>query len=318
MENPFEPNITLTIEEINPFTPTSLGEGGLNSGAKLKKYITTKEFKDKDERVKKHNVNAQRLYRQRNRRDYNEYMKQHWKANKKANNDHYQNWIQNQAVANKNYRLKKLIENPSEKTIANLLRKEFREITPKKVGRRKKGEKTYKEKEEDYITDVENIKRISKVLKSKYEKEYEEFLAENTTTPSGKKRNLSKEPVYVLGEYEYKQYDPTGLQIASKTRPTGVDTNTKLQHNLKELKDYYESVITNIRPETNIPEKWEKGKSRFYPEGLGEASKKGALLLPTNFKAKRDTHKDTVERVMKDFDVKKKTKPQGGDKSEKD
>ena len=73
MENPFEPNITLTIEEINPFTPTSLGEGGFNSGVKLKKFLLNSEYNTSEKLVKKHNLNAQRLYRQRNREVRGEY-----------------------------------------------------------------------------------------------------------------------------------------------------------------------------------------------------------------------------------------------------
>lgn len=304
MQNPFEPNIKLVISELtSPFTPITLGEGGLNSGAKLdldkdagkRKYVTTTEFSTPSARIKRHNLNAQRLYRQRNREDYNEYMLALWQKNRDAKEgtterNRYDDWVKNQKIANKNYRLKKLIQNPPEKTIERELRKEFKENTPKKVGRRKKNEKTYKEKEEDYVNDTANIEKMRNKVIKKYKEEYEEFLQQNAD------RKLSKTPVYVVGEYEYKQYDPTGLQIASKTKPVGVDAPTKLQHNLKELKDYYESVLTDIRPADRIPSEWEKGKSRFYPPIGISTVPAGQKLIPTNFVKKREEHSKVVEK----------------------
>jgi hypothetical protein len=68
MENPFIPNISYTIED--PFKPLEVGTGGFNSGVTLENYIKDPNFNTVDKRKTKHNLNSQRLYRQRNRGEY--------------------------------------------------------------------------------------------------------------------------------------------------------------------------------------------------------------------------------------------------------
>jgi hypothetical protein len=293
MQNPFEPNIKLEVID-NPFTPSTLGEGGFNSGVDLSKYLKDKEFNTIEKRTKKHNLNSQRLFRQRNREKYNKNMFALWEKNRgpaltDANgrkyyegNDSYKTWKNNQAIANKNYRLKKLIQNPPSNAINSLLKKEFK-LIPKKVGRRKKGEASNAEKMKTYIEDEKNRSKAEEELKKKYQKEYDDFLKEHPD------RNLSKTPVYEVGKYEYKQYDPTGLEIGIDAKEVSAPQNKV--YNLGELKNYYESVLTDIAPPPLL-DQHKKGSRHF-----AESSQN------TNYAGKRKSHAKIFEKKSNNYRV---------------
>ena len=279
MENPFEPNITLTIEEINPFTPTSLGEGGFNSGVKLKKFLLNSEYNTSEKRVKKHNLNAQRLYRQRNREKYNKNMLKLYNAKYGADapdTSDKTDRLDRMKVINMNYRLKKKLNNPPPNAIDTALKQEFRKI-PKKVGRKKKGEASREEKMKEFISNQANRDRVRNELIQKYDTEYKDFLAKHPNF------NFSNTPVYKVGEYQYKKYDPTGLEIGIKTKTS--DAGENRAYNLGELKNYYESVLTDI---ANPPllDQHQKG-SRFY----------GTKSQSADYSTKRNTHTGIFKHI---------------------
>lgn len=69
--NPFQPNIQLILTpEEEQFV---LGQGGVNSG--IENINQYNPILKKDERIQRHNLNAQRTYRNRYREDYNENMR---------------------------------------------------------------------------------------------------------------------------------------------------------------------------------------------------------------------------------------------------
>jgi hypothetical protein len=298
MNNPFEPNITFSIieETTNPFEPVEYGEGGFNSGVKLENYIKDPNFASEAQRKKKHNLNSQRLYRQRNRKEYNENMLELWKQNRGTDvddkghfigNKSYETWKSNQAIANKNYRFKKMIEEPSENAIAKYLKKEFNSNVKRKVGRRKKGEKSYEDKRKEYVGDSANIENAKNALRAEYKKDYQKFL------DSHPNHKLSNKPVYTVGEYQYKQYDPKGLELGTKTvRPNQNWTPSEnKQYNLGELQTYYNSVLTDIAPSDSLI-KTHQPQSRYYPN----------LKLP-DYASKRNKHARIFEKEGDDYRV---------------
>lgn len=285
--NPFEP-ISFTLVEIdNPFHPPEFGKGGFNSGVNLDKYeVDIENTAENDyERDRRANENAQRTYRNRNREAYNANMLKLWKANRDANNDSFKNWKANQAIANKNYRLNQLINNPSDRSIENQLRKLWSK-RPKKVGRRKKGSLTLAQEKEQFYDD--NWDDAKKQVIDKYKKDKEDFLKLHPD------RDLKDGGVYPAG-YEHKIYDPEGLAVGREVRgkklPGGgrevITASANKQHNKGELSDYYTAVITNDRPIPERAKTWQVGSRKYDAEA-------NAQQKQTNFDKKRVRHRSAL------------------------
>jgi hypothetical protein len=257
--NPFEPNITFAIEELdNPFEPIEFGEGGLNSGKKLSAY----KFKSAitpEERKRILNTNAQRVYRNRNRDEYNDNMKALWQENKKEDNDNFKTWKANQAIANQNYRLNRLIAEPTESAITKQLRNLYKQIKPAK-GRPKAGTPSKAERKELFFKSEANREKARNLAIEEYKKKKEKFLAENKITPLGNPRKLSDGTPYKgFGE---KKTRPKEAYAKSDYKLLPISkTQENLNKNAKDLETYYNSVITtkpvasNAELETTYPKK---------------------------------------------------------------
>jgi hypothetical protein len=238
--NPFEPNITFAIEESdNPFEPIEFGEGGLNSGKKLTKY---KSILKDAERKRILNTNAQRVYRNRNRDEYNENMKALWGVNKKEDNDSFKTWKANQAIANQNYRLNRLIAEPTESAITTELRTLWKQEKPAK-GRPKAGTPSKAERKDLFFKSEANRQTARNLAIEKYKKKKEKFLEDNKFTDKGNPRKLSDGTPYKgYGEKKtrpkeaYAKSDYNNLQI-------GKDA-IRQATNKSDLETYYNSVIT--------------------------------------------------------------------------
>jgi hypothetical protein len=266
--NPFEPNITLTIEgeEVcNPFEPSDnieFGEGGYNSGKKLKKYkhILESQPDKKGPRDKVLNANAQRVYRNRNRDAYNENMRKLWANNKKEyenlssesakDKSHYGIWKENQAIANKNYRLNQQIANPSESLIQSKL-KDLYKKEPVQKGRPKKGAPSKGERKDQFFNNQSNINKAKDLVIEDYKEKREKFLSEYKTKSNGEPRNLStgtefkgkREKGKRIENFPYKQSDYSQLYI-------GNDSGRQ-NKNKADLQTYYKSVITTKPVDSN-------------------------------------------------------------------
>jgi hypothetical protein len=244
MNNPFAPseNISITFEEY-PFAPIlepTLGEGGFNSGKKLSKYKTV--IQDRDAREKLQNANSQRVYRNRNRKAYNDNQNALWTVNKQENNESYQTWKENQAVANKNYRLNQMINNPTQSSIDAELKKLFKQL-PKQKGRPKKGAPSKAERKSEFLKSEVEIKRARDNVIARYKQLKEEFLKEEATTKNNNIRRLSDGTPYKgFGKKKakrgdnYTKSDYEGLQVAK--------TSEKLLPNKEDLETYYKTVLT--------------------------------------------------------------------------
>jgi hypothetical protein len=259
--NPFDPNITFTIEEeevCNPFEPLDnleFGEGGYNSGKKLKDYkpILQSQPNKKGPRDRVLNANAQRVYRNRNRDAYNANMRKLWNANKKEyeklssasakDTSHYGIWKENQAIANKNYRLNQQIANPSESLIQSKLRDLYKK-EPVQKGRPKKGAPSKEEKKDQFFNNQSNIDKARELVIESYKKKRAEFLEKYKTKSNGEPRNLStgtefkgkREKGKRIANFPYKQSDYSQLYL-------GKDP-LRQNKNKADLETYYKSVIT--------------------------------------------------------------------------
>jgi hypothetical protein len=242
--NPFNPNIIFTISEIeedNPFNPI-LGEGGYNSGKKIKPSHALVPI-GSDERRDLINANSQRTYRNRNREAYNANMLKLWRRNKESQNSSYENWKERQKEANKRYRLKKKLISLEEdkfedkttipKKVKDEVNKEWNLIS--KPERKKL--KMKKWKEDRYKTVYEKLK-LNEIEKIKSE------LKNNTEINKGKfnrEKNLDGLEVNSsIKDGEYAQADYNRLQIGPNP-----DTQNR---NLIDLDNYYKTVITKINP----------------------------------------------------------------------
>ena len=99
--NPFQPNIQLILSpEEEQFV---LGQGGVNSGVDVSKFNPILE---NDDRITRHNLNAQRTYRNRYRDDYNKNMRTLFASKYGKDKDNVEKKIRNarMAVINTNYR----------------------------------------------------------------------------------------------------------------------------------------------------------------------------------------------------------------------
>lgn len=262
--NPFDPNITFTIEEeevCNPFEPLDnleFGEGGYNSGKKLSDY--KKHMLESGARYRVLNANAQRVYRNRNRDAYNANMRKLWNANKKEyekltsasakDTSHYGIWKENQAIANKNYRLNQQIANPSESLIQSKLRDLYKK-EPVQKGRPKKGAPSKEEKKEQFFNNLSNIDKARELVIESYKKKRAEFLEKYKTKSNGEPRNLStgtefkgkREKGKRIENFPYKQSDYSQLYLAKN--------EDRIPQNLSDLKTYYKNVITTKPVDTD-------------------------------------------------------------------
>ena len=233
-ENPFNPNITFTISEIeehNPFKPI-LGEGGYNSGKKIKDSETNLPTYSKA----RENViwaNAQRTYRNRNREAYNANMLNLWKKNKEEKNESYTNWLLNQSKANEKYRLKKKLTKLENVDYNNLktVPTKIKTVVDKKWKSTPKTEK-----------DALSKKKKKSVKQAKAELYKEEFETQRKKEIEQIKSRLGDD-IQIRNKDEpvdYAQVDYTDLAV-------GKDTYRKA-NNLQDLNTYYDTVITKTKP----------------------------------------------------------------------
>ena len=163
---------------INPFVPKSedgktpiyvlkkedlkiLGEGGLGSGKKLKLSEDEKRARRK-EQLK----NAQRVYREGHRADYNKKQNDYYYA-MKEDDAKYSNWKDKMAVVNQNYRAKRKLQTGQKKIVKNIekqLKKEWKEKNKGKKGRPKKGEVKDKKEIDNVWFETEKQKRVQAEL----------------------------------------------------------------------------------------------------------------------------------------------------------
>ena len=277
--NPFTPNKLSPIEEQFVF-----GEGGANSG--VHKIEDQHPIIKGAERIKQHNVNSQRTYRNRYREDYNENMRELYarKYGKDADDsEQKERRLEQMRLINQNYRLKKMVNGVlTRRAIQKNLDDRFREAVrtdprlnkifskgrpPKKgkigeeisealesgmtfpIFKKQERLKFYRDNEQNAIQSLREMARIQL-----------EQVQQAYRTKFGKE--LSKEKVYKKDadgkreNYQYVSPDYEGLQLyndadADKIR-RGANTflpRSKAETNKLLLDNYYTNVLTTIKPE---------------------------------------------------------------------
>jgi hypothetical protein len=277
--NPFTPNKLSPIEEQFVF-----GEGGANSG--VHKIEDQHPIIKGAERIKQHNVNSQRTYRNRYREDYNENMRELYarKYGKNADdNEQKERRLEQMKLINQNYRLKKIASGEvGEGQIKKNLDQRFREAVatdprlnkifskgrPPKKG--KIGEEITKALESGITFPIFKEQVKSKFYKDNRQTAIGSIIA---TAKTGMEivrqayktkfdKELSKGDVYKKTadgkreNYQYVSPDYDGLQLyndadADKIR-RGANTflpRSKPETNKLLLDNYYTNVLTTIKPE---------------------------------------------------------------------
>jgi len=253
-ENPFNPNITFTISEVeehNPFTPI-LGQGGYNSGRKIKSGETPLYPIDPNpQRDRVIWTNAQRTYRNRNRDAYNANMLELWKTNRKKKNDSYENWLLNQSKANEKYRLKKKLEK-----LEGVNYNDLKTVPSKIKTAVDKSWKAMPKSERDKLTKNKKIK-VGDYKPELYKEEFEKTrlaeietikakLGNNTKIQKGKFLQVEKNGRKVNS----KLADPNYVDVDYKGLEVGADEDRR-KNNLKDLEIYHKSVLTTQKPIPN-------------------------------------------------------------------
>jgi hypothetical protein len=295
--NPFKPNITLSIEELeNPFQPV-IGEGGKNSGKPLEDYITNlkynydydnyqneviknkkapvvqvKDYKGNDLELNRRqliNFNAQRTYRDKNRDKYNAKAREYYKklVSNKSKKD---NLLETMKVINKNYRLnKKLADFEKQKSQpvgdekferkVNKLLNEAWEARKKTQGiDKKKGAPTKQQKK-----DKEEFFKSKEERASVIEKEYQRIKNSNdekrNSDPDLKnKPNLTKKPLFQTNE------DQEWRQLNNKNEPFTISEvnyeglEVAPSNSKKPDEDKYQNLLALKKYYEDVIRKWDK------------------------------------------------------------
>jgi hypothetical protein len=277
--NPFTPNKLSLIEEQFVF-----GEGGANSG--VHKIEDQHPIIKGAERIKQHNVNSQRTYRNRYREDYNENMRELYKRKygKDADdNEQKERRLEQMRLINQNYRLKKTASGEmSEGAIQKNLDQRFREAVatdprlnkifskgrPPKKG--KIGEEITKALEsgitfpifkkqeklkfyrDNRQTAIDSIIAVAKTGMEIVQQAYKTKFGNELSKGDVYKKNADGKRV----NYQYVSPDYEGLQLYNdkdedKIR-RGANTflpRSKPETNKLLLDNYYTNVLTTIKPE---------------------------------------------------------------------
>jgi len=277
--NPFTPNKLSPIEEQFVF-----GEGGANSG--VHKIEDQHPIKKGAERIKQHNVNSQRTYRNRYREDYNENMRELYKrkyGKDAEDNEQKERRLEQMKLINQNYRLKKIAsgevgEGQIKKNIDQRfaeavatdprLNKIFSKGRPPKKG--KIGEEITKALESGITFPIFKEQVKSKFYKDNRQTAIDSIIASAKTGmeivqqayKTKFDKELSKGDVYKKNadgkreNYQYVSPDYEGLQLyndadADKIQ-RGANTflpRSKAETNKLLLDNYYTNVLTTIKPE---------------------------------------------------------------------
>ncbi len=311
--NPFAPNKLSPIEEQFVF-----GEGGANSGVhNIDDQHPIK--KDKD-RIKQHNVNSQRTYRNRYRDDYNENMRELYKrkyGKDAEDNEQKERRLEQMKLINQNYRLKKIAsgevgEGQIRKNIDQRfaqalatdprLQKIFSKGRPPKKG--KIGEEitqalesgmTFAEFKQQVKFDFYRANRqeaIKSIIKSA--ETGMEIVQQAYKTKFGKE--LSKGDVYKKDadgkreNYQYVKPDYEGLQLYNDKEADKINRSVKGFHprsnpntNKLLLDNYYTDVLTEINPKPLQKHKQYNRENRLVDTGVD-----------TKFKQKREKHRNNL------------------------
>jgi hypothetical protein len=344
----FTKNYVLTDEQvqnliknkiINPFVPKGvdgmtpiyvlkqediklIGEGGLGSGKPLK--LSKEEYKI---RRKEQMKNAQRVYREKNRADYNKKQNEYYYA-MKEDDEKYKNWKKKMEKVNQDYRSKKKLQTGDKKKIRRVereIKEEWKQMNKGKAGRPKKGEEKIKKEIDKVWFEAEKQKRIQKLTENlgkefvipktpyvytKKDVEEAEKLGKKGVKEGDKKFDtegrqvykkfeidLKKEPIYpYLGDKDY-NYEKSGF--APPENPTPYTDA-----------DYLEYKATKLIPKS-LKKDIKKKKKENIELVIEEkpVKEKKVKEEPIVYKGKTPSELNEQERKAYDYIVKKNLDP---------
>jgi hypothetical protein len=269
---------------INPFVPKGadgmtpiyvlkhediklIGEGGLGSGKKLKLSEEEKKARRK-EQLK----NAQRVYREGHREDYNKKQNEYYYA-MKEDDDKYTNWKNKMMAININYRAKRKLQSGQKKIIKDIekkLKQEWKEKNKGKAGRPKKGVGKEKKDMDMIWFEAEKQKRVQAELK-KLGDEYvipkqktDKFDTEGRPVYKKFESDLVKDPVYPytgdVGKGDKEPYTEADYIEYKATKLIPQHLKKEIKKKKKE-KENIEMTLEEVKP---VKEKKEKEEPIIY------------------------------------------------------